>query len=229
MFKKLKGLFIVDEEGKANVGKTPSNKSVSKSSNQGTTSANKKPSAQKPNERYEPSSDAKPNEKFVNLLLGAIEKNNIDGFDYLEYKQALQNLSNVQMDEATRYKSAMAMAKTMGATPAKLESSAGHYVKILQKEEKKFLEAFQNQQNAKVSARNNEIKSLEKSIVDKTKMIEQLKVEIEKEKTGLEAKKTAINNAAAKVASTKDSFYLAYNIVVDQIKQDLANIKKYLS
>ena len=152
----------------------------------------------------------------------------MEGFDYLEYKQALQNLGSVEMDEGTRYKSAMAMATSMGATPQKLVTSADRYIKILQSEENKFLESFNKQQATRVNAQKTELQSLEKSISDKTKRIEQLKAEIEAEKKSLESKKQNSNQAAAKVTATKDGFYLAYNIVVNQIKEDLANIKKYL-
>ncbi len=225
MFDKLKSIFIEDDgtakkdDPKANAkqqsAKSPTpNKTAPQQSN-----------SQKP---YTPPTSGQPDEKFVNMLLGAIEKNNVQGFDYLEYKQALQNLSSVQMDEGTRYKSAMAMATTMGATPAILQSSANLYLKVLNEEERKFLEAFQNQTNARVNAQNTEIQTLDKSIKEKTQRIEQLKAEIEADKKKLEAKKTNINKAADKVTATKDGFYLAYNIVVNQIKQDLANIKKYL-
>ncbi len=225
MFDKLKSIFIEDDgTAKKDDPKANAKQQSAKSPTPNKT-APQQSTSQKP---YTPPTSGQPDEKFVNMLLGAIEKNNVQGFDYLEYKQALQNLSSVQMDEGTRYKSAMAMATTMGATPAILQSSANLYLKVLNEEERKFLEAFQNQTNARVNAQNTEIQTLDKSIKEKTQRIEQLKAEIEAEKKKLEAKKTNINKAADKVTATKDGFYLAYNIVVNQIKQDLANIKKYL-
>lgn len=225
MFDKLKSIFIEDDgTAKKDDPKAKAKQQSAKSPTPNKT-APQQSNSQKP---YTPPTSGQPDEKFVNMLLGAIEKNNVQGFDYLEYKQALQNLSSVQMDEGTRYKSAMAMATTMGATPAILQSSANLYLKVLNEEERKFLEAFQNQTNARVNAQNTEIQTLDKSIKEKTQRIEQLKAEIEADKKKLEAKKTNINKAADKVTATKDGFYLAYNIVVNQIKQDLANIKKYL-
>lgn len=224
MFKKLKSIFVIEDQEEASKNSNPKSNQQAKSNK---SSKSAKGSATQP--KYVPPTSGKPDEKFVNMLLGAIDKNNIEGFDYLEYKQSLQNLSNVEMDEETKYKSAMAMAKTMGATPQKLVTSANHYIKILTAEENKFLEAFKNQQSAQVNSRNQEISNLEKSINLKTKKIEELKKEIETEKKTLESKKTNINQAIAKVASTKDRFYLAYNIVVSQIKADLEKIKKYLA
>ena len=226
MFDKLKSLFIEEDE---NAKKAATNSSTNKATPKPTPAKDApKGTVTPPKDNYVPPTSGQPNEKFVNILLGALEKNNIQGFDYLEYKQALQNLSSVQMDEGTRYKSAMAMAQTMGATPQILQSSADKYIKVLQAEENKFLDSFNKQQNARINAQKTELQSLEKSISDKTKRIEQLKAEIEAEKKSLESKKQSSNKAAAKVTATKDGFYLAYNIVVNQIKEDLANIKKYL-
>ncbi len=225
MLKKLKSIFIIEEEGADKTANTKAPK---------TSAPTKKATAPQPKtapkeDNYVPPTSGKPDEKFVNLLLGAIDKNNLDGFDYLEYKQAMMGLGNVEMDEKTKYVSALAMAKTMGATKDGLVSSARHYMKVLEAEERKFLDAFKNQQNAQVNAKNQQKVDLEKSIALKTKKIEELTKEIEKEKQALESHKSSLEAAVQKVKSTKDSFYIAYQIVQNQIKDDLVKIGKYLS
>ena len=231
MFDKLKSIFIVEDEASKKAKAAESNKKAAPKSkgNVPTSKPSSKATSQSADSKpYVPPKGGQPDEKFVNMLLGAIEKNNMEGFDYLEYKQALQNLGTVEMDESTRYKSAMAMATTMGASQDGLLKSANHYIKVLTHEEKKFLDAFQNQQNARINSQNSEIQSLEKSIQDKTKRIEQLKAEIESETKTLAEKKNSIKNAADKVTATKDRFYIAFNIVVEQIKADITKIKNYL-
>lgn len=167
--------------------------------------------------------------KFVDVLLKAIEANNLEGFDYLEYKQSLQNLSSMSMDEKTKYQSAFAMAKTMGVTPGKLVESANHYVNVLQKEKNKFGEALSNQKQSQIVAKENELKQMEQGILQKEKQIEQLKVEIEKHKSALQGRKDAINQAATKVEATKSNFLYAFNMVMGQIQADVDNMKKYIS
>lgn len=235
MFKKLKSLFVVEDEAAVSPqsGQKPAQKTTQKTPTQHSSTA-KGPGSQggaveKPKFDKNNPPKGKPSEKFINRLLGALEENNLKGFDYLEYKQSLQNLSNVEMDEATKYKSALAMAKTMGATPKKMIDSANHYIKVLNNEETKFVEAFKNQQNIQVSNRNKEITSLEKSIAHKQKQIEQLNKEIEAEKKALDQRKNSINQANAKVQATKESFYHAYHIVIEQIKADVEKMNKYLS
>ena len=73
----------------------------------------------------------KVNDKFTEVLFSAMERDNQEGFDYLEFKQSLRSLEKMPMDEATRYQSALAMAKTLGANPVLLQQSAAHYLNVL--------------------------------------------------------------------------------------------------
>ena len=59
-------------------------------------------------------------DKSMEYLTSALAKNNLPGFDYLEFKQSLGALASLNMDEATAYKSAFATASTVGLTKEKL-------------------------------------------------------------------------------------------------------------
>ena len=224
MFKKLKSLFIVEEETESGQTAEESKSPDSKAADNTATVAFEKPqySAENPPK-------GKLNEKFVNRLLGAIEDNNIDGFDYLEYKQALQNLNNVEMDEETKFKSALAVAKTLGATKGDLVKSAEHYLGILEKEELKFIDAFKNQMSRQVTQKSNNIKSIEASIEEMKAKIAQLEKDIADRRTQLEKEKSSVDASKAKVEKTKEQFYQAFHVVAEQIKADLEKIKNYLS
>ena len=135
MLKNLKSLFFIEEEDPKKTA-TAKKKQVAapKSTRQ---------KAKDPSPAISPSPEGHPGKitgKFVDILFKAMEKNNIDGFDYLEYKQSLNSLKKMPMDEATRYQSAFAMAQTMGANPQMLATTAQHYIDVLRKEE----EAFEN-------------------------------------------------------------------------------------
>ena len=54
--------------------------------------------------------------KSVDFLAKALDKNNIPGFDYLEFKQSLTALKKMGMDAETSIKSAYATASTVGLT-----------------------------------------------------------------------------------------------------------------
>lgn len=222
MLKKLKSLFVVEDEAdkaSANVkSKADTTKSAPSKAAQPKIKVDTTPV---------PRGEGKPDEKFINRLLEALEEANLEGFDYLEYKQSLQSIDDMNMDEATMYKSSLAMAKTMGGTPEKLISSAEHYISVLNKEEKKFQDALSNQQQRVVAGRQDTITKMEASIDTKQKRIEELKAEISKEKEALAQTKKAAENDASKIHLTKTGFYAAYHIVVDQIKADLTKMKQH--
>ncbi len=224
MFGKLKSLFILEDE---NESKKVVKKAVEndKKSNESITN----PKGITVN--IEPSSipqSGKPDAKFVDILLKAVEKNNKDGFDYLEYKSSLQSLSGMDMDEATRYKSSLAMAKTMGATPDKLIETAKHYITTLEGERSKFQEALKSQKAKQVTGKESSIRELEKGITGKKNKIAELQKAIEADIQKVEEMKMGINKAAAKVQKTSDSFHYAYNVVTGQILSDIEKMQKYL-
>lgn len=235
MINKLKSWFVVDD-GAPEPKKEKSTPPVSKKATVKMTEPASTPPVSKSSQSTPDSTHAtkatkatKPDSKFVDILLKAIEANNMEGFDYLEYKQSLQNLSKMDMDEKTRYQSAFAMAKTMGVTPQKLVNSANHYVKVLDTEKNKFGEALANQKQNQIVGKQNELKQMEQGIIEKQKQIEKLTAEIEQHKAALQGKQDAINTAASKVEHTKNSFLYAYNMVMGQIQSDVDNMKKFIS
>lgn len=217
MFKKLKSLFIEEEEGK----KTP-----------------EKPTETPQEVEEVPENQVlvemptvgpgKVSDKFTDILVGALEKNNIEGFDYLEFKKSLQSLSKMPMDEATRYKSAYAMAQTMGITPQKLVDTAQFYLNVLQKEEKKFLQAMASQKSKQIGNKQQNLHKLDELIKNKTAQIKQLTEDIEKHQKEKVQMTQEISNSSVKVESTKANFDVTYDLLVSQIKQDIDNIKNYL-
>ncbi|MEM9919456.1 MAG: hypothetical protein AAF990_15240 [Bacteroidota bacterium] len=223
MLKKLKSLFVVEDESAA---KPTKEKEEVETVPESTT-----PVAPQVDEFVDSSatpSQGKVDTKFLNILLGAMDKNNLDGFDYLEYRQSLQNLSKMAMDEATKYKSAFAAAQTMGATPQKLVDTAGHYLQILSKEEQKFNQALANQRKKQIGGKENQYKKLEQSIKDKQTRILQLQKEIEQHQGELSKIKQAVSQATIKVTSTQNDFVATYKSIVDKIQLDIQKMKQYL-
>lgn len=217
MFKKLKSLFIEEEEGK----KTPEKPAETPQEVEEVTDSQvlvETPSV----------GPGKVTDKFTNILVGALEKNNIEGFDYLEFKKSLQSLSKMPMDEATRYKSAYAMAQTMGITPQKLVDTAQFYLNVLQKEEKKFLQAMASQKSKQIGNKQQDLQKLDELIKSKTAQIKQLTEDIEKHQQQKVQMTQEISNSSVKVESTKANFDVTYDLLVSQIKQDIDNIKNYL-
>lgn len=216
MLKNIKSLFIVEEE---TAKKAPEKAEV------------KKEIVPKQSPAVQQAASAEPGkvtEKFMEVLFSAMEKGNPAGFDYLEYRQSLQSLAKMPMDEPTRYQSAFAMAQTMGATlPALVESATG-YLKLLQVEEQKFEAALAKQQDQQIGQKHQEIAQIEKDVQIKAETIKKLTEEIHALQQKSEALKQEIQRASAKVDSTKNDFVASYQSLIAQIQRDMENMKMHL-
>lgn len=214
MLKNLKSLFIIeDEETQKSPEKAPVKMEVPKTAPVIRQSVEGEP--------------GKVTTKFSEVLLAAMEHDNQEGFDYMEFKQSLKSLAQMPMDEATRYQSALAMAKTLNATPVSLLQSAAHYLNVLKIEENKFEQALAKQKEERIGQKGAEQERLKAVVNEKTEMIKKLSLEIEKHKKELDALQKEMEDAAKKVETTKNDFIASYNSLVAQIQTDIDNLKKF--
>lgn len=222
MLKNLKKLFIVEDEQSAEKkdGQQVVAPNVPAVDNEA------KPETQMP-PTTPISTDGTVSDKFVEVLMGAMQKNNIEGFDYLEFKQSLQSLKSMPMDEATRYKSAFAMAATMGASPQKLLETAGYYLTVLEREEKQFQEAVSQQRAKQIGNKEEHIQQLNNLIQEKAKQIQQLTQEIEQHQKQVAETQQIIQESTVKLETTRNDFVASYNLIIGQIKTDVENMKNF--
>lgn len=225
--KNLKSIFIVSDEEDKVVDDTKSKPKPSKSA----------PKTEPKQVRPQSKADAAPvmaatsgrvNQKFVEILLKAIKANDLEGFDYLEFKQALRSLTEMQMTEEMRYKSAYAMAKSMGVDAKHILESGAHYKKVLETEESKFLQTLKSRQEGFADNRQ-KIAKLEQWEQEQLKKIEEIKASIEARRKEQERLKEEMSNGMNKINSVKMDFEVSYDHLLSQINMDLENIKKYLS
>ncbi len=166
--------------------------------------------------------------KSVSFLLKAIQENNLPGFDYLEFKQALKGLRDMNMDDNTAIKSAFTTGKTVGLSKAKLISSAEHYRQVLIKEKQQFDTALQKQLDQRVHGRKKEKGTLTQKIAGYEKKIKELETEILKIKDRLGRADAEIEDAKSKINGTKDKFETTYQSFIGEIDRDLDLLKSVL-
>ncbi|MDH7447727.1 hypothetical protein [Aquimarina sp. 2201CG14-23] len=225
MLKNLKSLFIVDDSEEEN-------KKPEESKENTDVSSDKKPDASTPppipNTSVNTSSEGVLDTKIVEKLLQAIEKNNLDGFDYLEYKKSLKALEKMPMDEATKYRSAFATAATMGVTLEKLLKTTNFYIGVLDKENEQFLGAFKSQFDNKVSGREREIAQFESIIKEKSEQIKKLTEEIAKHQQQIGDLKAKVEESNSKINKTQNDFKVSYDHLKSQFTEDIVKMQKYL-
>ncbi len=200
MFKKLKSLFIVDDGTSTPEEKTDSTTNTSDSGSDS-------PEVHKSfTVTAVPGAKGQVQDKFLEVLFDALQSNNQDGFDYLEFKDFLRSLANVPMDDGTRIKSAFATAQTMGATKDKLLTSANKYIAVLQNENSKFNEALSSQKDRNLTGKQDEIKNLQKAIQDNEAEMEKLKSDNEDHRKQITSLSHDIDTASDKLTQTANDF-----------------------
>ncbi|MDX2281623.1 MAG: hypothetical protein NW218_18690 [Saprospiraceae bacterium] len=167
-------------------------------------------------------------ERSLEFLANAIERNNLPGFDYFEFKRAVVTLMEMKLDEPTAQKSAFTTAATVGMTKDKLIETAGYYRDILVKEKDQFDKALESQNASKITARHEEIKRLQDQIERHKLEITRLQDEMGAYLNQIDQATTAVGTETEKLAKTKAAFHTTHQSVLLQIERDIENMHKNL-
>jgi len=167
-------------------------------------------------------------QKSVDFLTKALDRSNLPGFDYIEFKQSLDALSKLNLEEETAFKSAFATASTVGLTKTKLLQTAGHYKNVLANEKTQFDSALHKQIEQKVAGKEGEVNKLKDQIVKHQEKIKQLQDQIAKFQKTIDGADAQIDAARIKIESTRHGFEHTHQSILNQIDVDIENIKKYL-
>ncbi len=167
-------------------------------------------------------------EKSVDFLTSALEKNNLPGFDYIEYKQSLGALMAMNIDEMTSFKSAYATAATVGLTKDKLLKTADHYKGILNNEKTQFDAALEKQMQQRVKSKQDEVTKLNKQIEDYQLKIKQMQDKIAESQAIVANADEDIRSSMEKIDTTRESFEFTLKSILNEIDKDVDNINRYL-
>lgn len=167
-------------------------------------------------------------ERFVDVLMKALEKKNLDGFDYLEFKQSLAALGKVGVDGDMAIKSAFATGSTMGLTVEKLLKSAAYYQQVLLDEKSQFEASMQRHFAQRVEGKRKETGGLKKKIADWQTKIDQLQKQIVEAQATIDDADDQISSAKEKATENQDRFEATLELVSGTIANDIAEITRIL-
>ncbi len=165
--------------------------------------------------------------KSISYLSNAIEKNNLKGFDYLEFKKSVVAMAGM-LDEETAIKSAFATAVNMGLTKDKLLQSIEHYKNVLSKEKRQFDDALKAQTEQKINNKREEKLQLKEHIVNLKKKIAEVESKISAYQERIDNSDAEIASAEAKINETKSKFEAAFTKFNDEISSDFNTINTIL-
>ena len=167
-------------------------------------------------------------ERSLEFLANAIEKNNLPGFDYFEFKRAIVSLIQMKLDEVTAHKSAYTTAATVGVTKDKLIETAGYYKNVVEKEKEQFDKALENQNSTKITARQEEVKRLRDQIERHKTEIARLQDEVAGYLNQIDQAENAVKLEGEKLEKARAAFEKTHQAVVLQIDKDIENMHKHL-
>lgn len=210
--KKIKSLFIVDE--------TPiKNEPITKEETTEVKPINLNTSYEKGIGQLDDS--------IFEALNKAILDNNLEGFDYLEFRDSLKQLKSI-LDEKTAFKSVFATVSTMGLTKEKILETAEIYLTVLANEKSKFEKAVENQSDNNIASNKAEIEKINNQIIQNNEQIQKLSDEVVAYKNKIEELKNKVAQAEQKIHDTTKNFYVTFDLVLNEIKSDIEKIKEHL-
>lgn len=149
-------------------------------------------------------------EEVASTLKGILAENKLDGFEYLQFRETLNNI-DIE-DESVKFKSAMAAVTAMKGNPEVLLTSAKSYIMVLKDQSKEYSKLMAGKL-ADVAEKEGEAASMQ--------------AQIEK----LQASKASLEAGAAKtrknIAAKQATFDATCASLVDEIAADIEKIKKF--
>lgn len=181
--------------------------------------------------------DDTPDQAYLDHLYKFMEDQNIPGPDYFEYANTLHEMGQMAggIPEANLYQLAYVGLKAQGVTPVQLVQTAGKYISMFEKHKTEFETYLSQEGSAQVTAKANEIQSLqqqndgaEAKINELTQQIQQLQQSMVLNSKKISENNEFINTESQKIAVKKTKFEKAYQIVVDKVNGDIAKIQNYV-
>lgn len=167
-------------------------------------------------------------EKSLESLLKALERNTLSGFDYLKFKSAVISLSQLNLEETIAIKSAFMTAAAGGLTKEKLLETAQHYRAVIAKEKDLFDAATERHRDQRIGEKLKQVATLKQQIVDNQLKIKQLQEEVEQATAQVRESDFEIEQAVQKIDEAKGKFGLAHQTILGAIDKDIQRMQSVL-
>lgn len=151
--------------------------------------------------------------KFVDVLFKEIEKSNLEGYDYLEFKTSVEELVESGLQKEQAIKAASIAVKSL-TTPKAILDSIEHYLQIIDKNKKDFEKNVILKLKDKISEDEKELNST----ISEIERLRKLETELRK----------SIDSNQIKIENNSQGFNEAYKLVLGSMKEDEKTIKKVL-
>lgn len=162
-----------------------------------------------------------------------LEKNNLEGFDYLEFykvrkrQESIPNITEPQK-YLMAYESIQAMASNQDVTKEHLVKTADHYIDVLNNQENEFKSEMAKAMEAKVQTRLDAAQEKQASIASKTEQIAKLNAEIGELNIAIQQDHSEAQQMKDKIEGTAKNFKYTIDIAKGEIERDKQSISNYI-
>lgn len=160
-------------------------------------------------------------EKFVEMLTGVIGQNNIPGQDYFEFKQTLDAMASLPIDEKNKFLTIFTTFKLQGCSKETLMTSIDKYISVINNEMTNFNSELVSQRESTVAQKLSQVEEARKKVESLNKEISDLNAFIIT--TTQEAQ-----NSEIKLQMTEANFTKSVEKVIGMLNSDKEKINTYL-
>lgn len=159
--------------------------------------------------------------KFIEVLEGLIEQNNIPGQDYFEFKQAIENMKSLVMDEKSKFQTVYTVLSLQGCKKEILLSSIDTYVALIQSEKTNFDKELGEQYKSKVQSKLDEVERNKKELESLTKKLSELNTSILTLSQEAQAEEL-------KIRATEANFKASADVIISEMVSDKDKINTFI-
>jgi uncharacterized protein (DUF3084 family) len=169
------------------------------------------------------------NEIFEKLSL-AIEDNNLNGNDFLEFMQSLNKMSALAVDEKTKFGMVFATLSTSagGMDKTHLIDSVEHYLNVINKEKSTFTSEMGKASTEMVDQKEAQAESISQAIQNKSEQIQKLTAEIQELSGDITNLKAEAAQARVGIAQKEANFAVTVQQLENQINDYKAKIVQHI-
>ncbi|MCY7352534.1 MAG: hypothetical protein LH606_18065 [Cytophagaceae bacterium] len=168
--------------------------------------------------------------RFVDHFASVLDKTNLKGPDYFEFRETLRSLNNLGLTEEKQFQAAWASFKAMGgiAEVAVLTNTANQYLTALNADREAFLKSVDGAVAEKVGSLQNEQKNLQAENESLAKQMQELQNRMSANLERLTKTGGEIEEQSGKIKQNRDNYEVTFATFTEKIKNDLAKIAQFL-
>jgi hypothetical protein len=160
--------------------------------------------------------------KFIDVLEGVIESNKEKGQSYFDFKQAIEKMSSIAMDEKTKFQTIFAVQSINGTTKEKILASIDAYTAIIEKEKTNFDSELKQTYATKVQTKLDEVDNAKKEMETLTKKLTELNNLILSSSQEAQAEEM-------KIRATEANFKASAETIINEMNSDKTKVSTYIA